>query len=333
MTDRGIAVVGCGKQGEKHLRALAKLAAPIWCTDVDKKLEKCVANRLDAQPATIETILADPMVGGLVISTPTQTHFALMEQALKQGKHVFCEKPLTATLAEARALERIETETSCYVMSGFIYRFVPAFERLRELTIENVLGSPSHVLLRIGGRGEHRIWKHQNAQGGGVVNEMLVHMLDLALWLFGPLHDPQVLASDLLMPQRLIEGEEVQVDADDFVLVSARTETGAPITFAADMVTPAFTQFLDAQYDNASVMASIQPGIADQLFLKEARGGLPEGAQSLAEGRADLYHRQMAAFTHVVETATPPDRNRVSDSVEIMRLMTTIQEQVGKNAE
>lgn len=332
MTSRSIAVVGCGKQGEKHLQALTNLAVPVWCADKNQELEKHVAGQFGAQTADIESILADPTVGGLVISTPTQTHFALMEQALRQGKHVFCEKPLTATLAEAQTLERIEAETNFYVMSGFIYRFVPAFERLRQLAMENVLGCPSHALLRIGGRGEHRVWKHRRADGGGVVNEMLVHMLDLALWLFGPLHDPRVLASELLMPQRLIEGEQVQVDADDFILVSARTATGAPITFAADMVTPAFTQFLDAQYDNASVMASIQPNIADQLFLKEPRGGLPEGAQTLAEGRADLYHRQMSAFTLLVETATPPDRNRVSDSVEVMHLIAAIHEQVDKNA-
>lgn len=332
MTSPCIAVIGCGKQGEKHLQALTELSVPVWCADVDTDLAMNVATRFGAQCAkNIGTLLDDPTVAGLVISTPPNSHFALMERALKQGKHVFCEKPLTATVAEAQALARIEAETDCFVMSGFIYRFVPAFERLRELVSENVVGAPTHALLRIGGRGEHRVWKHMQAEGGGAVNEMLVHMLDLALWLFGPLHDLRVLASELLMPERDINGNVVRVDASDFVLVSARTTTGAPITFSADMVTPAFTQFLDAQFDNASVMASIQPSISNQLFLKEARGGLSAGAQVLTEGQTDLIQREMAAFINVVETATPPDRNRISDSIEVMRMVSAIQEQVAHN--
>ena len=60
-----------------------------------------------ATAADIGVALADPNVDAIVLATPARTHFALGQQALLAGKHLFVEKPLTMDLAEGKELTRV----------------------------------------------------------------------------------------------------------------------------------------------------------------------------------------------------------------------------------
>jgi predicted dehydrogenase len=327
VTEPKIGIIGCGKQGEKHAAALRALGAAIVCADADAEAARRLASREGARVVAAEDILSDQSIGGIVIATPTLSHFNLISAALGAGKHVLCEKPLALRAAQAEALLGLEQETGRYVTVGFVYRYVPAFERLYALGRNGALGPLVHACLRIGGRGEHREWKHNQVEGGGVVNEMAVHMLDLALWLFGPLLRPAVVSTAQLLPSRTIGGEIIAADADDYLVIRAETEDGAPILLIADMVTPSFVQYLDAQYGNASAFASIDANFPARLFLKEARAGMGAGAQKLGDGPADLYRRQAEAFLRVVGGATP-GCNRIADSIAVARLVEEISAQM-----
>ena len=74
---------------------------------------------------------------------------------------------------------------------------------------------------------------------GGVVSEMLVHLLDVASWYFGPFAEVEVLQRELLRPTRSIGGRSETVDADDFVLVRLRSTAGVLVLCQADLLTPA----------------------------------------------------------------------------------------------
>jgi predicted dehydrogenase len=244
---------------------------------------------------------------------------------LRRGIKVFCEKPLCETVEEASLLERKQFANDAFIQVGYIYRYAPAFEEIHRLLEEGlVLGKPLFSFFRLGGRGGHQEWKHKKEQGGGAINEMLVHMLDLALWFFGPL-EYHTSSSTTYLPQRRVGEKLIDCTAEDYVAMSCRSPiTGTHVHVQADLATPAFSQYVEIQAENGSFMGSIQPEMPSYLYLKEARGGYPAGKTEFRPVRKDLLGAQMADFVHCVLTDQWPSRNGVDDSVQLMKLMEKI---------
>ena len=89
-------------------------------------------------------------------------------------------------------------------------------------------------------------------------------------------------------------------DAEDFVLARFWTRAGMPVIIQADLVSPAFTQFLEVHGDNGTLMVSIQPEMPQFVFTREAAGGYAAGRTDLGRGRVNLFEAQMADFVAAV---------------------------------
>ncbi len=86
-------------------------------------------------------ILNDPDIDLVGIVTSTSTHFKLAKQALENGKHVFVEKPFTATSAEAKELIEIAEKKNLVIMVDHTFLFTGAVQKMKELTESGELGS------------------------------------------------------------------------------------------------------------------------------------------------------------------------------------------------
>jgi predicted dehydrogenase len=322
-----IAVIGCGRQAVKHVAGLKKCSGvDIVLADKDPALARALGEKEGlAWLESPEQIFADPDAVAVDLCVPTPFHAPLIRRALAAGKDFFCEKPLCETAAEARDLN-LATELAGRVgMVGYVYRYAPVFQRVRSILAgadetgrSPVIGTLSVALMRIGGRGSAALWKHRSREGGGAINEMLVHMLDLAVWYFGPIEHAELLMRDVLRPRRIIGGKPERVDAEDFVLARFRTRSGVPIVIQADLLTPSFTQTLEVQGDNGTVMASIQAEMPSFVFTINPAGGYPAGRTELECGQLDLFDAQMAAFVAAVGEGRPQRRGTLADSIHVM---------------
>ena len=227
-----IGLVGLGKIGMRHLEAYKQVQganvsgiydidnahAQQCCRDFNVDWQKGMQHspRISYYPS-YESLLEDEDIDVIDICTPTPTHHLLILDALNHDKHVFCEKPLTHRLVYAQEIERRANKVARLVSVGYLYRFHPSFQLLKQLLNDNILGDPYFAILRIGGRGGWRLWKHQRAFAGGAILEMMVHMLDLAYYWFGEYAAYYVHRATLL-PKRRIAGKLVHVDAEDLVL-------------------------------------------------------------------------------------------------------------------
>ncbi|NVJ45762.1 MAG: Gfo/Idh/MocA family oxidoreductase [Cytophagia bacterium] len=123
-----IGVLGAGHLGKIHIKCIKEIqeyelvgfydAMPENATEVAK--EYGIQN-FDTIEALIDA------VDVIDIVTPTLSHFECAEKALKAGKHVFIEKPVTNTLAEAEELIRLSKEHKLKIQVGHVERFNPAF--------------------------------------------------------------------------------------------------------------------------------------------------------------------------------------------------------------
>lgn len=330
MNKSKIGIIGCGKQACKHLAGLRKIpGVEIVLADCDPDAAKTLAEKEKVEwVPDSDTMMRDPSVQAVCISTPTPAHVPLIEQAVGAGKDFFCEKPLCEDLDEARKVANLVESSGRIGMVGYVYRFVPVFEMgfklfedLSLLGESMVLGRVVSGQFRLGGRGSHQEWKHRKDQGGGAINEMLVHMIDLAIWYFGSVHEAEFLTRDLLRRTRMIQGREITADAEDYVVVRLRMSSGVEVLCQADLVTPAFTQIAEVQGENGTFMASIVPSMPSFVYCNEGRAGYPSGQTPLQFGRHNVFEAQMAEFVRAVRLQKQPPRCTVHDSIILMQAL------------
>jgi predicted dehydrogenase len=144
MNDLRVIVIGCGNMGSSHARAYARLEGFDLVGLVDRDTER--AGRLDAElgnPSVftdLETAILQVKPHLVCVCTYPDTHHALVMQCLKAGLHVFVEKPLAQTVAEAEEIARTARDLKRKVVVGYILRHHPAWQRF--IAEARTLGKP-----------------------------------------------------------------------------------------------------------------------------------------------------------------------------------------------
>lgn len=173
---RKIGLIGLGHLGKIHLKCI-RLAATsyelVGIFDTDTELTETLAEecRTQAFPSAAALLAVVDVVD---VVTPTTTHHALVKQALEAGCHVFVEKPLTHTLAEARELIELSRRTGKLVQVGHVERFNPALLALEQLQVSPYF-IEAHRLALFNPRGTDV----------SVVLDLMIHDLDIILKLAG----------------------------------------------------------------------------------------------------------------------------------------------------
>ncbi len=90
-------------------------------------------------------LLADPDIDIVYIGTPHSEHLANASDAMRAGKHVVCEKPLTVTPQESRELVRVQQETDRYLMEAMWTWFLPAIRQAQQWIADGKIGELRHV--------------------------------------------------------------------------------------------------------------------------------------------------------------------------------------------
>jgi predicted dehydrogenase len=130
-----LALVGYGYWGPNLARNFHQLDGAELAYVVDTNtaaLQKAQRLYGCATATDVAVALADPAVDAIVIATPARTHFALGQQALLAGKHVFVEKPLTMDLEEGRALTALADSLGSILMVGHVFEFNPAVRYIKQ---------------------------------------------------------------------------------------------------------------------------------------------------------------------------------------------------------
>lgn len=127
-----------------------------------------------------------PEVELVYIATPHIHHYVHAKKALQQGKHVFCEKPLTMSKQEAAELFDLAKENNLFLAEAFWTRFNPLFKKLLEIEAAKTIGKFKSLITNIGGNGLGSQRLVDPELGGGALMDVGVYGLNLMLHLFGP---------------------------------------------------------------------------------------------------------------------------------------------------
>src|SRR4051794_20254844 len=162
-----VALVGLGYWGPNLLRALFELedVEVSYICDLDSERLERFGRRYPSARATrdFENLLADPQVDAVVIATPVFSHFGLASRALQAGKHVFVEKPMASSSAEAGELIELADQMDRALMCGHTFLYSPAVRAVKEMLRRGDLGeiyfiSSSRVNLGLHQRDVSVVW-------------------------------------------------------------------------------------------------------------------------------------------------------------------------------
>lgn len=181
MNDKPVRVglIGLGRMGQNHLRILSMLKGVelVFVADADAAL----AARLGASygvpgVSQLDTALASAQA--VVICTPTVTHADYIRLVAGKVRNIFVEKPLADTLEEANHVARFAIEKGLNVQVGFIERFNPAVQSLKQVLdkSERVISIDFTRTNKLSAR----------ITDVDVVTDLMIHDIDLALYLNGP---------------------------------------------------------------------------------------------------------------------------------------------------
>ncbi len=168
-----IGLLGAGHLGKIHLKCI--LATEQWelagfYEPEERNAASAIAQYSARRFQTVDELLN--AVDAVDIVTPTPSHYALAAKAIRAGKHVFIEKPVTQTLHQGRELLRLADLHQVKVQVGHVERFNPAYLALRDMMLQPMF-IESHRLAAFQPRGTEV----------SVILDLMIHDLDLVLHL------------------------------------------------------------------------------------------------------------------------------------------------------
>ncbi|HEY0605812.1 MAG TPA: Gfo/Idh/MocA family oxidoreductase [Herpetosiphonaceae bacterium] len=193
-------------------------------------------------------LVARDDIGLIDISTPGDTHAPIAIAAAENGKHVFCEKPLANTLAEARQMQAAVEQAGVVGMVNFNYRRVPAVQLAKRLIDDGRIGQIYHwraVYLQdwIMDPNFPLVWRLQkDVAGAGTLGDLGAHIIDLARMLVGEIEAVSGLTHTFIKQRPVLAettgglgaaaGAEMgEVTVDDAALFLTRFDNGAVGSF------------------------------------------------------------------------------------------------------
>ena len=166
-----IGVIGVGYLGEFHIQQLQTIAdiKIVGFSDENSKRAKDICEKYDVQFYSNKSDLIE-LCDGIVIATPTNSHYEIAANILNNDKHVFIEKPITATIKEADHLIELANKKELLIQVGHIERFNPAFILLKEKNMSAQF-IEVHRLASFKSRGDDT----------SVVLDLMIHDIDLLI--------------------------------------------------------------------------------------------------------------------------------------------------------
>jgi predicted dehydrogenase len=267
----------CGRRPERARALAERFGVPEICAD---PAELCAREDLD----------------GLTICTPNAAHREQALLAFAHGKHVFCEKPLGLSVAEAEEMLRAAEASGRVHQVAFTYRYLYGVEELRRRVRAGDVGEPFLF------RAHHEYWDSlrpgaaigwrelKAPAGGGVLYDSGSHFFDLARFLLGPIAAVKATLQFLPRPG---------VETDDLATAWLRFASGARGSWHASRITPPRSEnHVQVVGREGALEALLSRGRFDALRAARPGAGwqelpLPEEAR---DGEAHALGRMMRSF-------------------------------------
>ena len=207
-----VGLFGLGRLGKVYAHTLAGVSSQtrlVAVADTDAVLAEKVAASMEVPRWYVDpfALLDDKQVDAVVIASPTSTHKELVEAAASRHRAIFCEKPLTLSLADAVAMNEAVARSGVFFQMGFMRRFDAGYVAAKLKIEQGVVGTP--IVFKSTSRDAYRTTlEYADPQSsGGMIIDMGIHDFDLARWLMGEIKTVYTIGGTLAFPELRTVGD------------------------------------------------------------------------------------------------------------------------------
>ena len=192
------AIVGCGKVGHLHAKALSRLSESVFVAVCDTNLQRAQQFAAEYKVKAyqdVEDMIASSGVEALTVCTPHPLHAEPAIMAANAGVHVLIEKPLASSLQDCDAILNAAKRSGVRIGTTCQRRFYTPCQRIKRAIEAGKLGRPILGSVAMYGWRDQAYYKSDawrgswKAEGGGVLVNQAPHQLDLLQWYMGPIDE------------------------------------------------------------------------------------------------------------------------------------------------
>lgn len=248
----GIGLIGSGFMGRAHALGYATAARTfdlpfdldlVSLADVDGAMARTAAASLGFRESTSNwrDLLAHAEIDVIDVTTPNQFHKEMALAAVEAGKHVYCEKPLAPTAAEALDMARAAGKAGVVTQVGFNYLKNPMVALAKRLIEAGEIGEVRtfrgvHAEDYMASEHSPWTWRVDPRSGGGALADLGSHIFATARFLLGPITELMAETQTLIPYRSTAGGVRRPVEVDDVTRVLVRFASGVGGSIEANWV-------------------------------------------------------------------------------------------------
>lgn len=237
-----------------------------------------------------QSIIADPSIDAIFIASPTPSHASIAIEALKAGKHVFCEKPISSNIADAeRMIEESARHPDLILMIGQVLRFWPEYVQIKNQIEYGKIGNPVIARTYRANPMPASQFYESEELSGGVIVDLALHDIDFLSWALGPVASVFAQGGNL----------SGRGDVVDYAQIHFNFESGAIAYLETNWALPA-----DFPFSTAIEITGTKGMIAADNTEKRASYQLTVNGQkrvTAAVLELNGYHYEQDAFLRAVQ--------------------------------
>jgi predicted dehydrogenase len=191
-------IIGCGdvcevKSGPAFNKVANSKLVAVMRRNLDKAKDFAHRHGVPKYYTDAAELTNDPEVNAIYIATPPSSHESYLEMALKAGKPVYVEKPVTINSASVERMMAMEKQYEIKASVAHYRRGLPLFNKIKQLVNDGAIGKVKLILLKTLQPPVSKIitqtednWRiNPEISGGGLFHDLSPHQLDIMYWIFG----------------------------------------------------------------------------------------------------------------------------------------------------
>lgn len=303
----GIALLGAGRIGQVHARAIAEAGAKLVSVfDVMSASAKTFGDKTGAAVCdSAQAAIDHPGVDGVLVATSTDTHVDLILAAANAGKTVMCEKPIAPSLSEARRCVDGLGDKVDKVFIGFNRRFDDGHGKVNAGVLGGEIGSLEQ--LTITSRDPFPPPLEYIPVSGGLYRDMMIHDFDIARWMLG-----EEIVKISAEGNVCVDPEIGKLGDIDTAVVTMVSESGKQIVILnSRRAVYGYDQRIEA-FGATGMLISDNPSATSVKRFSAQDFGAPDAYATFFMDRyAVSYRREIEAFVRMIEKGEKPPINAV----------------------
>lgn len=295
-----VGIIGAGRIGRVHItsittrvpNAVIKTVADPFLTEETADWAKSMG--VEKTTKDYKEIIEDPEIDAVLICSSTDTHSPISIEAIKAGKHVFCEKPIDHDVDKIMEVIKALEGTGLKYQVGFNRRFDHNFQSLQETVAQGKIGTPQ--IIKITSRDPEPPSIDYVKISGGMFLDMTIHDFDMARFLAGCDAEEVYVQSANLVDPAIGEAGDV-----DTAVITLKMENGA-IAVIDNCRKAVYGYDQRAEVFGSEGMAAISNDSQSTTVISNAQGVTGEKPMFFfLERYMDAYGKEITAFIDAIE--------------------------------